>query len=432
MNPVLLKPEADNKSQVVVLGKVDKTLNARDYYKYTPHLLEIIKDSLQKLMQQYEIIVIEGAGSPAEINLKSHEIVNMRVADLVNAPVLLVGDIDRGGVFASLTGTIQLLDDDERKLVKGLIINKFRGDIGLLEPGLKTLEELTQIPVIGVIPYFSDISIAQEDAVFLEQQNSTISGKKEINVAIIQLPRISNYDDFDPLKEMGCNLIWIREAHKISDVDLIIIPGTKSTVSDLHFMESKGITLTIIEKARQGVPVIGICGGYQMLGNSIYDPDGIESRDSYTRGLGLLDMETVFQKDKTTTRVKAELLSPDKGLMAGFEGIEVEGYEIHSGINNSKGSKPLFKIKETPTGKADYYDGSINDSGNVMGTYIHGIFHNIEFTNCLLSRLRQIRNLPGSNDRNILNRQDEYNKLAELVRKSLDMNKIYSILKREI
>jgi len=430
MNPILLKPEADNKSQVVVLGKVDRTLNARSYYEYTPQLLKIIKESLYKLMRSYQIVVIEGAGSPVEINLKSHEIVNMRVAKLADAPVLLVGDIDRGGVFASLVGTLQLLDPEEKKLVKGLVINRFRGDISLLEPGLQTLEKMTGIPVLGVIPYFNDISIAQEDAVFLEQNRAKMPGK-DINIAIIHMPRISNYDDFDPLQEKGCNLIWVKESHQIENVDLIIIPGTKSTVSDLHFMNNSGISRAIKDKAKKGVPIIGICGGYQILGKNITDPYGVESKDTLTPGLGLLDIETRFLKNKTTTRVKGVMAAPDKGLLSGLNGMEVEGYEIHSGKSSGKSVTPLINITETPRGKADYSDGSISLNGNVMGTYIHGIFHNKDFTDAFVSRLRQLKNLPYENLKTISNRQNEYDKLAGLVRKSLDIEKIYAILKGE-
>jgi adenosylcobyric acid synthase len=261
MNPVLLKPEADNRSQVIVLGKVAKNMKANQYYSYTPNLLKIIEDSLNRLLSTYDIVVIEGAGSPAEINLKEREIVNMRVAKMANAPVLLAGDIDRGGVFASIIGTLELLTRQERDLIKGFIINKFRGDLKLLKPGLDILEKRTGKPVLGVIPYLRDIGIAQEDSVYLEErQTSSVNGT--VDVAVIRLPHISNYDDFDPLEEQGCTVRYVSNISELGNPDLLILPGTKSTIADLIHLQQQGLAQAIIHRAQSGTPVIGICGAY--------------------------------------------------------------------------------------------------------------------------------------------------------------------------
>src|SRR4030066_1118910 len=304
MNPVLLKPEAETSAQVIVLGKVTKRLEASQYYKHTPNLLKVIEDSLSRLRSTYEIVVIEGAGSPAEINLKKREIVNMRVAKMANSPVLLVGDIDRGGVFASIIGTLELLTKRERDLIKGFIINKFRGDLKLLKPGRDLLEKRTGKPVLGVIPYFRDLAIAQEDSVYLDERQAN-SAKGTVDVAVIRLPHISNYDDFDPLEEQGCTVRYVSNVLEMGNPDLLILPGTKSTIADLIRLQQQGLAQAIIHRAQSGIPVIGICGGYQMLGKHIHDPDKIESSQDSINGLGLLNSTTIFHNDKTTTQVRA-------------------------------------------------------------------------------------------------------------------------------
>jgi adenosylcobyric acid synthase len=424
MNPVLLKPEGETTAQVIVLGKVVNKLDAAQYYNYTPHLLRIIEDSLAQLRSAYDIVVIEGAGSPAEINLKEREIVNMRISKMIGAPVLLVGDIDRGGVFASLIGTLQLLTEDERSLIKGFIINKFRGNSELLKPGLDILEKQTGKPVLGVIPYFRGITIAQEDSVYLEER-PTASPNGNVDVAIIYLPHISNYDDFDPLEEQGCTVRYITKASEMDNPDLIILPGTKSTIADLIHLKQQGLTQAIVQQAKAGIPVIGICGGYQMLGRSISDPEGVESKNGSIPGLGLLDCETIFNCSKTTTQVRAKVAA-DAGLLRGLKGTEIQGYEIHMGQTKSQNHLPAFQITETPQGKPDYYDGTITNNGLIFGTYIHGIFHNTDFTHAILNRLRQRRGLPTTTA-TIINRQEHYDKLAELVRQNIDMQRVYEI-----
>ncbi len=424
MNPVLLKPEADAKSQVIVLGKVAKNLKASQYYDYTPYLLGVIEDSLNRLRSTYDIAVIEGAGSPAEINLKEREIVNMRVARMANAPVLLVADIDRGGVFASIIGTLELLTQEERDLVKGLIINKFRGDLALLKPGLDFLEKKTGKPVLGVIPYFRDINIAQEDSVYLDERSST-SSSGSMNVAIIRLPHISNYDDFDPLEEVGCTVQYIMEPSELGNPDLIILPGTKSTVADLMYLQEQGIAQAIIQRAKAGTPVIGICGGYQMLGKTINDPDKVESRESSVAGLGLLGIETTFGQVKTTTQVGARVVA-NKGLFEGLKGIEITGYEIHMGQTRSQNHPAVFQVVETPQGKVDYFDGAASDDCLIFGSYIHGLFHNVSFTDALLNRLRRLRGLPVAVAVPI-NKDKQYDELARIVRQNLNMRQVYKM-----
>jgi adenosylcobyric acid synthase len=424
MNPVLLKPEAEASSQVIVLGKVAKNLKASQYYKYTPKLLKIIEDSLNQLLAAYDIVVIEGAGSPAEINLKEKEIVNMRVAKMADAPVLLVGDIDRGGVFASIIGTLELLTKQERALIKGFVINKFRGDLKLLKPGLDMLEKRTGKPVLGVIPYFRDINIAQEDSVYLDERQVT-SANGTLEVAIIRLPHISNYDDFDPLEEQGCTVRYVSSTSELGNPDLLILPGTKSTVADLIHLQQQGLAQAIAQKARSGIPVIGICGGYQMLGKKILDPEKIESKQDSITGLGLLNSTTIFNSDKTTTQIKARVAA-DKGLLEGLKGMEITGYEIHMGQTTSQNCLPALNVFETPQGKANYFDGAVSKSGLIFGTYIHGLFHNAEFTHCLLNRLQQLRGLPATPASSI-NKQEMYDKLADIIRHNLNMSRVYKI-----
>jgi len=425
MNPVLLKPEGEANSQVIVLGKVFNRLDAARYYDYTPQLLKIIEDSLNRLRSDYDIVVLEGAGSPAEINLKEKEIANMRIAKMASAPVILVGDIDRGGVFASIIGTLELLTPEERNLIRGFIINKFRGDLQLLKSGLDILEERTEKPVLGVIPYFRDITIAQEDSVYLDERpNHQTNGN--LDIAVIRLPHIANYDDFDPLEEHGCTVRYVTHVTKLGKPDLIILPGTKSTIADLIYLRQQGLARAIVSLAKTGTPLIGVCGGYQMLGRVIHDPDKVESRKVSVAGLGLLDTETTFQNEKNTTQVKARVTA-DNGLLNGLKGLEVSGYEIHMGHTTSHNGTAPFQIVETPQGKTEYPDGAVNSNGLVFGTYIHGLFHNAEFTQALLNRIRELRGLHPINA-SPLDRQQQYDKLAEIVRLNLDMLRIYEIV----
>ncbi len=425
MNPVLLKPEADSRSQVIVLGKVAKNLKAGEYYEYTPYLLRVIANSLQRLRSTCDIVVIEGAGSPAEINLKEREIANMRVARMVRAPVLLVGDIDRGGVFASIVGTLELLTEEERELVRGLVINKFRGDLTLLKPGLDFLKKKTGKPVLGVIPYFRGIQIAQEDSVYLEERRVSLVSKG-LDIAVIHLPHISNYDDFDPLERLDGTVRYVKGLPELGSPDLIILPGTKSTITDLFYLREQGLDQAIIRHAGSGTPVIGICGGYQILGKRINDPEKIESQESNVAGLGLLDIETTFGQVKTTTQVKARVVV-NKGLFEGLKGMEVTGYEIHMGQTRIQHNPAVFQVTETPEGKTRYLDGAASEDGLILGTYLHGLFHNINLTRALFNQLRKLRGLTAAEIPS-LDKDDQYNALARLVRQNLNLGEVYKIV----
>jgi adenosylcobyric acid synthase len=346
---------------------------------------------------------------------------------MAEAPVLLVGDIDRGGVFASIVGTLELLDPDERDLVKGIIINKFRGDVSLLKPGLDFLEKRTGKPVLGVVPFFRDIRIAQEDSVWLEERrDGALEGfGPGPDVAIVGLPHMSNYDDFDPLDEMGCTVRYVGEASRMGDPDLIILPGTKTTVADLNHIRGCGLAAAVTRRATAGTPVIGICGGYQMLGRTINDPFHVESGEAVVQGLGILDIETTFVRVKTTTQIRAIVVAAG-GLFGGLKGTEISGYEIHMGQTIRHGGEPAFRVVETPEGAAPYFDGTARGDGNVFGSYIHGLFHNAGFTHGLLDILRERRGLPAIVAADI-NRDDQYDALAAVVRQSLAMEAIYGI-----
>jgi adenosylcobyric acid synthase len=430
MNPVLLKPEADSCSQVIVMGKVMDTISAADYYNHTRKLLEVVSASLERLRSVYDIVVIEGAGSPAEVNLKEREIVNMRIARLAQSPVLLVGDIDRGGVFASLCGTLHLLEDEERELVKGLIVNKFRGDASLFTSGIDFLEKETGKPVLGVIPYLKNMNIAQEDSVYLDERcDRGVSGG--LDVVVIRLPHISNFDDFEPLESDGCSLRYVDNLLELGHPHLVVIPGSKNTVSDLEFLENTGLADSIVALANEGVPVFGICGGYQMLGKKIEDTKGIESAGCTVEGLGLLEMTTVFERCKRTAQVRARVTA-DTGILHGLKGCEIAGYEIHMGKSTVINNKSAFHVYQSLQGEQGYDDGAINRKGNVVGTYIHGIFNNDDFRNGFLRSLRRYHRLAECNYEDIMNKEESYDRLAETVRRHLDMNKIYEIIEAGI
>ncbi len=423
MNPVLIKPEADAMSQVVVMGKPWKTVSARDYYKYTPELLPIIEESLNRLCSKYDVVVIEGAGSPAEINLRRLEIVNMKIADMAQAPVLLVGDIDKGGVFASLVGTVVLLKEEERKWIQGFIINKFRGDISILEPGLDYLEEYTGNPVLGVIPYYHDIVINEEDSV---HSMGNRDNEYQIDIAVIHLPRISNSTDFEPLQqESEVRLRYITALWQLDNPDLIIVPGSKSTMSDLAHLKETGLAEAIVNHAEKGTPVIGICGGFQMLGEKIEDPQGIESEFRSTDGLGLLDITTLFEGEKTTHQVKARVAG-NEGLLNGITGKVLTGYEIHMGQTVKGDISSAFDIMERSEGEKIHSDGAVGSNGKVFGTYLHGLFDDEGFRRSLLDNIKPGYQF-GSSKSNLPSKEEQYDRLAALVRENLNIESIYRI-----
>jgi len=386
MNPILIKPEADSRSQVVVNGKAWQTLSARDYYPNKEFLWEQVTQSMDRLRTEYDLVIVEGAGSAAELNLKEGDIVNMRVAQYSDSPVLLVGDIDRGGIFAQLLGTYWLLTDDEKELLKGFIVNKFRGDIQLFEDGIKILEDRSQIPVVGVLPYLQNLFIPEEDAVALEAPDPIkFQQSGGTDIAVIHLPRIANFDDFDPLvAEPGVHLRYVNSLEQLGKPSAIIIPGTKSTVGDLSWLRSRGLDKAIQEHASDGGSVVGICGGYQMLGRLILDPGQVESRQTKTQGLGLLDIETTFAGEKATYQASARV-DADTGWLASIQGQTVTGYEIHMG--RTTGNHPWLQISQRNNDQVQVADGAIDANGSIWGCYIHGIFGNQNFRHAWLSSL---------------------------------------------
>ena len=438
MNPVLLKPTGECGSQVILHGKPIGNMSAREYYKYREGALDAVKESFGRLASEYEVIVIEGAGSPAEINLKSNDIVNMKVAELANAPVLLISDIDRGGVFAWLVGTMELLTEEEKDRVKGVVINKFRGDMSLLKDGLYLLEDRIKRPVIGVIPYFKDIKIMDEDSVSLDErkvqrpvgQASRLSSNA-LDIVVIRLPRISNFTDFIPLEESeGVRLRYVDNINDFGNPDLVIIPGTKNTLEDMVYLKKSELAQAILDVAHKGTRIIGICGGFQMLGKEIHDPFGIESGHEKVKGLGLIEAVTVMEREKVTSQVKAVGLEKLEFLN---EGDEVSGYEIHMGKTDLSGlARPLFKIIERNGNRVQVMDGAVVNGGNVIGTYIHGLFDNDVFRNNLLGSLRKKKGTRlkyAEANPYAAKKEENYNKLAEIVRKNLDMKFIMDLIK---
>ena len=429
MNPVLLKPEADHTSQIVLMGRPLHSAGARDYFRLKPQLWDSVSASLDTLRAEYDIVVIEGAGSPAEINLKATEIVNMRVALYTNAPVLLCGDIDRGGVFAALVGTLELLEPQERDAIKGFVINKFRGDESLLTDGLTWLEERTGKPVIGVVHHYRDIHIPEEDSVALDLPAPSTTDAV-LDIAVLQIPHISNFDDFDPLaRQPGVALRYVESVSQLGNPDLVILPGSKTTIPDLAWMTQHGLTAAVKTLHQGGTPIIGICGGYQMLGSHIYDPEGIESSQHESAGLDLLPMTTVFQGHKETHRIRGTVTA-NTGLLSGARGAPVAGYEIHMGITTGEGIDPPFRISDradVPVTDANAYDGAADSQGLVLGTYIHGLFHNPELCQALLQEIARRKgvSLPDASQELSLDR--EYDKLADWVRASLNMDLIYQM-----
>ncbi len=416
MNPILLKPTSDRKCQVIVNGKVWGNSSAMGYHNMKLEFKDMLKEEFEKLEEEFDIVVMEGAGSPAEINLRDRDIVNMGMAELVDAPVVLVGDIDKGGVFASLAGTLLLLKDDEKKRVKGTIINKFRGDVEILKPGLTMLEDIINIPTLGVVPYFR-LKLEDEDGAI--EFNKKKHG--DIDIAVIKLPHISNFTDIDALTiEEDVSVRYVTGKEEFGNPDLVIIPGSKNTLEDLLFVRESGLEELIKEHSIDKM-TIGICGGFQILGEKLKDPYETESNVGEVEGLGILDIETIFEKEKTMTRVRAT-----SNVCSG----EVYGYEIHMGqCQYGKHSKSMFEIYSENGKEVKVNDGAINDKGNVIGTYIHGIFDSVNFREHILNGLRKEKGLEERKSREYESiREEELDKLADLVRNALDMDEIYKIV----
>ncbi|WP_342605399.1 cobyric acid synthase [Peribacillus sp. FSL E2-0159] len=427
MNPILLKPKQDMVSEVIVHGKHFLDMNAKSYRsQFVQEAMPIIRKSVEKLQDEYDIIVLEGAGSPAEINLKDRDIANMRMAKLTDAAVILVADIDRGGVFASIIGTLALLDQDERDSVKGIIINKFRGMRELLDDGIEWVEKETGIPVLGVLPYL-DVNIEAEDSLALSSLRFKKPKKAEfpIDVAVLRFPRISNFTDVDPFfDEPGVGVRLVSSVHELGNPDLLILPGTKNTMEDLEWLNGMGLVGAINELRKQGTLIFGICGGFQMLGTKLFDPDAVEGDGENAEGLSLLPVETVFQAEKKTVQMEGVLSA---GIMEGQ--MNLNGFEIHLGRTTLKSQvRPFLLLKD---GRED---GAISNDNKVMGTYLHGIFHNRLFTRLLVNQIRRNKgldevkeNVQSDSER----REEAYNLLASHLEENIDMDTIYQWLQLE-
>ena len=413
MNPILLKPTTDVGSQVIVNGQVRGNMQAMEYFRRKRDYIPAVLEAYNSLAAEYGVIVIEGAGSPAEINLKQDDIVNMGLAKLVDAPVLLVGDIDRGGVFAQLYGTVALLEEDERRRIKGVVVNKFRGDRAILEPGLKTLEQLCGIPVAGVIPY-AHVDIDDEDS--LTERFDRSKDRKLLDIAVIRVPRISNFTDFSPFEHYeNVSLRYVDQVGDLHQPDMILLPGTKSTIADLRWLRQSGLEAAVLKAADAGTLIFGVCGGYQMLGRSVSDPDGVEAAGlTQIRGLGLLDMDTVFHGEKVQ-RQTAGTFSGVQGLLSSLNGLGYEGYEIHMG-QSASAMPPLA------------------GSGSVYGSYIHGVFDAPGVADAILRALCARRGIDasalGSFDARAY-KERQYDLLADAVRQGLDMDYVYRVLHRK-
>ncbi|MGH2380767.1 MAG: cobyric acid synthase [Candidatus Limnocylindria bacterium] len=370
MNPILLKPEADDRSQLVVCGRAVGSFGARDYWARRASLWAVVRTSLRTLRQEYDVVVIEGAGSPAELNLRRQDIANMRVARHAQAKVLLVGDIERGGIFAQLLGTLDLLPPAERDLVAGLLVNRFRGDPSLFAAGAKILARRARIPVVGILPYDPLLRVPAEDSMSLDGLPSGSSG--ELRVAMVAYPRVSNFDDLDPLRWAGVAVDVVRRPDQIGVPDLVVLPGSKATIADLDWMRRSGVATAVVRAADAGVPILGICGGFQMLGERLDDPDGLEgSGRAVAAGLGLLPIRTLFTAPKSTRRVTGEIVAQDAALFPG--GTHIDGYEIHMGMTDLGTVQPLAWVRTGPVSAARP-DGAVSRDGLVMGTYVHGLF----------------------------------------------------------
>jgi adenosylcobyric acid synthase len=434
MNPILIKPEGGSRSQVIVLGKVVGSADAFDDRERRADLRRVVAESLARLREEYDVVVIEGAGSPVEVNLRDRDIVNMHVARLADAPVLLAGDIDRGGVFAAFVGTMELLEPGDRARVAAFIVNKFRGDVTLLKPGLDFLEERTGVPVLGVVPYIPRLRLADEDALSLDARmgRRRAARQDEIEVAVVRFPLISNYDEFEPLEhEPGVVVRFVDEPAQVADADLVILPGSKSTMADLTWLRESGLAEAVRERGGRGAPVLGVCGGCQMLGRRIDDPNLVESATAANaKGLGLLEARTRFARQKTTARVIARSLA--RGFFAEDmpRDARLDGYEIHMGqLDTTDANAAPFEVVER-NGRAERaVDGAVGCGGAVVGTMIHGLFENDSLRAGVLRSLRRRKGIsePASY-RAIPTKEQELDRLARVVRESIDGERLGRIV----
>lgn len=436
MNPILLKPTREMASQVVVHGKPLREYEARDYREnYLPIAGGIVRDSLGRLRQSNDIVVLEGAGSPAEINLKDRDIVNMRMAAWADAPVILVADIDRGGVFASIVGTLELLEPEERDRIGGFIINKFRGDVTLLQPGLDWLQQRTGKPVLGVLPFLPGLALEDEDSLSLRAATSRSADAEysgpyaaKLDIAVIKLPRMSNFTDADPLRhEPDVRLRFVAHPGEWGDPDVVILPGSKNTAEDLGWLREQGLAQLVHRHAERGGTIVGLCGGYEMMGERLLDPEGVESACRETKGLAFFPFEVAFGQEKKTVRVEGT-------ANIWGENLPIEGYEIHMGVMHplGEGFRQPFLIR--PAGdRADVPlpEGACKPNGRIWGTFIHGVFHNDGFRRAWLNETRAGKGIvplpPEEGLRFRELRESEFDRLAEHARAHLDVARIYRL-----
>ena len=426
MNPVLLKPEGARRSQVVLCGRPRGHLEASSWMERKQIFWQEITAGLDRLRQRYDLVVCEGAGSPAEINLAAGDVANLRVAVYAEAPALLVGDIDRGGVFASLLGTMMLLSPEQRERVGGFVINKLRGDPALIGDGPDQLRQRAfGVPTLGIVPFLPDLGLAEEDSVALEERvrrgrRRPAVGEPRIEIAVIRLPHLANFDDFDALtQEPGVALRFVERAEDLGEPHAVILPGTKTTLADLNWLRETGLAAAVDDRAGAGAQVVGICGGFQMLGAELSDPEGVEAEvGSRAEGLGLLPLHTAFVAEKRTRRVRARCL-PGPGPLAGVGGLEVRGYEIHMGRSTSASTAPpLFQIEDDPIRAEAKGDGAFQPSGRVWGTYLHGLFDNDDF------RHRWLEGLGWEHRGQAFDREAAYDRLADHFETHLDLEAI--------
>ncbi len=421
MNPVLLKPSGNMTTQVIVNGKVKCNIESYKYKELNKELKEIVKETFYKISKEYDVIVLEGSGSCAEINLKDSDIANMSMARDSDSPVILVADIDRGGVFASVVGTIMLLDEEDRRRVKGVIINKFRGKIDLFKPAIRQLEDIIKIPVLGVMPYFQ-LDIEDEDSVTERLKNKEI---KKLDIAVVKLPYMSNFTDFNALGRLnGVSIRYVANRKDIGNPHLLIIPGSKNTIEDLREIKKNGIFNEIVKLQNKGTLIFGICGGYQMLGKLIEDNLGIEGEATSEIGFGFLNIKTIFNRDKITKQSEGKIIS---NKISEFNDIRVVGYEIHNGISNlDESAIPFIKLNN------DEIVGTTNEDSTVFGTYIHGIFDNSEFVNIFIKYLVKVNKIEDIDQDKLSYKQykmKQFDELSKILENNIDMEKVEEILK---
>jgi len=422
MNPILLKPEGHQSAQVVIRGRPAFRMSAREYHDYKPQLAAVVADCLGELRRRHQLVIIEGAGSPAEVNLRDRDIVNMHVARLADAPVILVGDIDRGGVFAALLGTLDLLEPEDRQRVAALLVNNFRGDLSLFEPGVEFLRQKSGKPVLGVVPHVSSLRIADEDSLALERRaGRPRASAGQLDIAVVKLPRISNYDDVLALEHAaGVSVRFVQTPEELRGADLVILPGTKSTVADLGWLRATGLAAELGRRGAGGGFILGICGGCQMLGEWILDPDGVESSQQSVPGIGLLGLCTRFEPGKLTAQVETRVHTP--GFFGADHAGPIHAYEIHMGqLSLRSTARGAFRLSSRNGQRVDVIDGAISATGNVVGTLLHGLLENEGLRASLLAALRRERGGEATPSPAVPTREAEYDRLEAAVRQSLDL-----------